>query len=132
MQRNRIERTFGHLKIDRAIATRYDQLADSFLGMVILPPPTPAQFVHAALESHHDLTELDVRFEIAMCFCDLIEREGLAYDRAKAAESQAIENEGFRKFQRSRISDHFMDEIAAQCQRFNENLKQRERRRLMA
>ena len=60
-----------------------------------------------------------------MCFCDLIEREGLAYDRAKAAESQAIENEGFRNFQRSRISDHFMDEIAAQCQRLNENLSKR-------
>lgn len=33
-QRNRIERTFGHLKINRAIATSYDQLANSFLGMV--------------------------------------------------------------------------------------------------
>ena len=35
-QRNRIERIFGHLKINRAIATRYDQLANSFLGMVHL------------------------------------------------------------------------------------------------
>lgn len=33
-QRNRIERMFGHLKINRAIATRYDQLSNSFLGMV--------------------------------------------------------------------------------------------------
>ena len=33
-QRNRIERMFGHLKINCAIATRYDQLANSFLGMV--------------------------------------------------------------------------------------------------
>ena len=33
-QRNRIERMFGHLKINRAIATRYDQLAETFLGMV--------------------------------------------------------------------------------------------------
>src|SRR5690606_18668194 len=33
-QRNRMERMFGHLKINRAIATRYDQLANSFLGMV--------------------------------------------------------------------------------------------------
>ena len=33
-QRNRIERMFGQLKINRAIATRYDQLANSFLGMV--------------------------------------------------------------------------------------------------
>ena len=33
-QRNRIERMFGHLKINRAIATRYDQLANRFLGMV--------------------------------------------------------------------------------------------------
>lgn len=27
---------FGHLEINRAIATRYDQLANSFLGMVHL------------------------------------------------------------------------------------------------
>jgi transposase len=33
-QRNRIERMFGHLKIYRAIATHYDQLGSSFLGMV--------------------------------------------------------------------------------------------------
>ncbi len=38
-QRNRIERMFGHLKINRAIATRYDLLANSFLGMVISAPP---------------------------------------------------------------------------------------------
>lgn len=36
LQRNRIERMFGHLKINRAIATRYDQLVNSFLGMVHL------------------------------------------------------------------------------------------------
>jgi transposase len=34
--RNRIERTFGLLKINRAIATRYDKLANSFLGMLNL------------------------------------------------------------------------------------------------
>ena len=34
--RNRIERMFGHLKINRAIATRYDKLAESFLGMLHL------------------------------------------------------------------------------------------------
>lgn len=33
-QRNRIERMLGQLKINRAIATRYDQLASSFLSMV--------------------------------------------------------------------------------------------------
>jgi len=38
-QRNRMERMFGHLKINRAIATRYDQLANSFLGMVHIAPP---------------------------------------------------------------------------------------------
>ncbi|MDF0542998.1 transposase [Sphingobium sp. H39-3-25] len=32
--RNRIERKFRQLKINRAVATRYDQLASSFLGMV--------------------------------------------------------------------------------------------------
>ena len=33
-QRNRTVRMFGHLKINQAIAIRYDQLANSFLGMV--------------------------------------------------------------------------------------------------
>lgn len=37
-QRNRIEGMFGHLKINRAIATQYDQLANSFLGMVSAVP----------------------------------------------------------------------------------------------
>jgi transposase len=35
-QRNRIERMLGHLKMNRAIATRYDKLAESFLGMLHL------------------------------------------------------------------------------------------------
>lgn len=35
-QRNRIERLIGHLKINRAIATRYDKLANSFLDMLHL------------------------------------------------------------------------------------------------
>jgi transposase len=30
-ERNRIERMIGHLKISRAVATRYDKLASSFL-----------------------------------------------------------------------------------------------------
>jgi len=30
-ERNRIERLIGHLKINRAVATRYDKLAGSFL-----------------------------------------------------------------------------------------------------
>lgn len=48
-QRNRIERMFGHLKINRAIATRYDQLANSFLGMVhIATARYWLKFVHAA------------------------------------------------------------------------------------
>lgn len=48
-QRNRIERMFGHLKINRAIATRYDQLANSFLGMVHLATARYwIKFVHAA------------------------------------------------------------------------------------
>jgi len=33
-QRNHIERMFDHLKINRAIATRYDQLAASFMSLV--------------------------------------------------------------------------------------------------
>jgi transposase len=48
-QRNRIERMFGQLKINRAIATRYDQLASSFLGMVHLATTRYwLKFVHAA------------------------------------------------------------------------------------
>ena len=33
---NRIERILGQLKINRAIATRYDQLADSLQGLAHL------------------------------------------------------------------------------------------------
>ena len=47
--RNCIERMFGHLRINRAIATRYDQLANSFLGMVHLATARYwLKFVHAA------------------------------------------------------------------------------------
>lgn len=48
-QRNRIERMFGHLKINRAIATPYDQLASSLLGMVHLATARYwLKFVYAA------------------------------------------------------------------------------------
>ena len=48
-QRNHIERFFGRLKINRAIATRYDQLAESFLSMVhIAAARYWLKFVHAA------------------------------------------------------------------------------------
>jgi transposase len=48
-QRNRIERMFGRLKINRAIATRYDQLAETFLSMVhIATARYWLKFVHAA------------------------------------------------------------------------------------
>jgi transposase len=47
--RNWIERVIGHLKINRAVATRYDQLADSFLGMLYLAAARYwIKFVHAA------------------------------------------------------------------------------------
>lgn len=47
-QRNCIERVFGHLKINRAIATRYDQLAESFLGMLFIASARYwIKFVHA-------------------------------------------------------------------------------------
>jgi len=40
---------FGHLKINRAIAIRYDQLASSLLGMVHLATARYwLKFVHAA------------------------------------------------------------------------------------
>jgi transposase len=48
-ERNCIERVIGHLKINRAIATRYDQLADSFLSMLYLASARYwIKFVHAA------------------------------------------------------------------------------------
>ena len=48
-QRNQIERFFGRLKINRAIATRYDQLAESFLSMVqIAAARYWLKFVHVA------------------------------------------------------------------------------------
>ena len=48
-ERNRIERMFGHLKINRAVATRYDQLAESFLSMIqIAATRYLLKFVHAA------------------------------------------------------------------------------------
>ncbi|WP_408734709.1 transposase [Kozakia baliensis] len=48
-QRNRIERMFGQMKINRAIATRYDQLAASFMSIVhIAAARYWLKFVHAA------------------------------------------------------------------------------------
>jgi hypothetical protein len=48
-QRNGIERMFGRLKINRAIATRYDQLAESFMSMAhIATARYWLKFVHAA------------------------------------------------------------------------------------
>lgn len=47
-KRNCIERMISHLKINLAIATRYDQLADSFLGMLYLASARHwIKFVHA-------------------------------------------------------------------------------------
>ncbi len=47
-QRNRIERMFGHLKINRAIATRYDKLAESFLAMLYIAAiKYTLKFVHS-------------------------------------------------------------------------------------
>jgi transposase len=51
-QRNCIERVLGHLKINRAVATRYDQLADSFLGMLYLASARYwIKFAHACSNS---------------------------------------------------------------------------------
>jgi len=48
-ERNCIERVFGHLKINRAVATRYDQLAETFLGILFLASARYwLKFVHAA------------------------------------------------------------------------------------
>jgi transposase len=49
VERNRIERMIGHLKINRAIATRYDKLAESFMGMLhIASFKHWLKFVHTA------------------------------------------------------------------------------------
>lgn len=48
-ERNWIERAFGHLKINRDVDTRYDQLAETFLGMLFLASTRYwLKFVHAA------------------------------------------------------------------------------------
>lgn len=48
-QRNRIKPMFGRLKINRAIATRYDQMAKNLLGMAHLATARyRLKFVHAA------------------------------------------------------------------------------------
>jgi transposase len=48
-QRNQIERMFGPLKINRAMATRYAQLAETFMSMVhIATARYRLKFVHAA------------------------------------------------------------------------------------
>ena len=48
-ERNIIERFFGRLKINGAIATRYDQLAESFRGMdQIAAARCWLKFAHAA------------------------------------------------------------------------------------
>ncbi|PTT42257.1 hypothetical protein DBR33_12125 [Stenotrophomonas sp. HMWF022] len=48
-QPNNIARMSGHLKINRAITTRYDQLATSFTGRVYLATAKCwAKFVRAA------------------------------------------------------------------------------------
>jgi len=62
-QRNCIERMLGHLKINRAIATRYDQLAESFLGMLFIASArywtnvsTPPSTNLNTLDQHVDCT----------------------------------------------------------------------------
>lgn len=48
-QRNRIERMIGHLTINRALATPYDKLAESFLSMAqIAAVRLWLRYVHAA------------------------------------------------------------------------------------
>ena len=47
-ERNCIEPVLGHLKINRAIATRYDQLAETFRGMLFIASARYwIKFVHA-------------------------------------------------------------------------------------
>ena len=47
-ERDCIERVLGHLKINRAIATRYDRFAERFLGMLFIALARYwIKFVHA-------------------------------------------------------------------------------------
>jgi transposase len=50
-ERNWIERMIGHLKINRAIAARYDKLADNFLGMLyVVTSRYWIKFVHGPIQ----------------------------------------------------------------------------------
>jgi len=62
-QRNRIERMFGHLKINRAIATRYDQLANSFLGM---GPSRDRQILAQICPRRLEAIQIDIQ-KVAVC-----------------------------------------------------------------
>ena len=58
---------FGHLKLNRAIATRYDQLANSFLGMVHLATARYwLKFVHVAWFDH--VWEVEAIWRCCRCF----------------------------------------------------------------
>jgi len=61
LERNRLEWMIGHLKVNRAIATRYDKLAESFLGMLYLGAiKLWLRFVHRA-EPKTGLTSASTR-----------------------------------------------------------------------
>ncbi|WP_208625260.1 transposase [Blastomonas natatoria] len=63
-ERNHIERFFRRVKINRAIATRYDQLAESFLSIVhIAAVRYWFKFVHAASVPRQRLWH---RFEVVI------------------------------------------------------------------
>src|ERR1700733_13207232 len=58
-QETMIERTLGHLEINRVIATRYDQLAESFLCYSSPRPATGLNLsLRHCLRGHHGLVEL--------------------------------------------------------------------------
>jgi Transposase DDE domain len=59
--RNWIERVIGYLKTNRALATRYEQLAESFLGMLYLAAARYSiKFVHAAWNSRRRRTSREL------------------------------------------------------------------------
>src|SRR5262249_1916626 len=60
-QRNCIERVLGHLKINRAVATRYDQPADSYCEMPTLRRPEAIWLGSAVHQPRADAQTTDAR-----------------------------------------------------------------------
>jgi hypothetical protein len=70
------------------------------------------------LHRHDDFAELLVRLQEPMRGHDVVERERLCDDRPQLARSQPLEHERLGNVQSRWATDDFVDEVAAQGQRF--------------